>query len=184
MLIEPRKIQGKKQVWTLRCPTILEAGELSKLRVLIDGETENLYREPGEDVLTTADFEKRIQEDILAERTLFLVAEVEGRLAGFARCEGKTLNRFKHTAEFGICVAKEFWGLGIGKVLLESILNWADSAGLEKIVLDVMEENKNAIELYKAYGFVEEGLLIKDRKHKDGKYHNTVVMGRFAEKCD
>nr|WP_250857786.1 hypothetical protein [Oceanirhabdus seepicola] len=35
-----------------------------------------------------------------------------------------------------------------------------------------------AIQLYKKYGFVEEGLLIKDRIHKDGNYYNTVIMGR------
>lgn len=182
MIVESRKIEGKGKAWVLRCPAVADAEELSALRIKIDSETENLYREPGEGVLTPEDFQRRISEDAEAERTLFLVAEVEDRIAGFARCEGKTLSRFKHTAEFGICVAKEFWGLGIGRVLLENILLWADSVGIEKIGLDVIEDNTSAIQLYKAYGFVEEGLLVKDRKHRDGKYHNTVVMGRFADK--
>lgn len=43
----------------------------------------------------------------------------------------------------------------------------------------VVETNKNALQLYKRFRFVEEGLLIKDRIHKDGKYYNTVIMGRL-----
>lgn len=77
---------------------------------------------------------------------------------------------------------KEYWGLGIGKVLLENVLGWADSVGIEKIALTVVQTNIKAIELYKKFGFVEEGVLMKDRIHKDGNYYNTVVMGRLIDK--
>jgi RimJ/RimL family protein N-acetyltransferase len=61
-------------------------------------------------------------------------------------------------------------------------LSWADAAGIEKISLNVVEVNKKAIQLYKHYEFIEEGLLRKDRIHRDGNYYNTVIMGRFARK--
>lgn len=51
-----------------------------------------------------------------------------------------------------------------------------------KISLTVVQTNTKAIQLYKRYGFVEEGLLIKDRIHKDGSYYNTVMMGRVLHK--
>jgi RimJ/RimL family protein N-acetyltransferase len=180
MIIENKRIEGKSLSWILRCPTKNDAIELSKLRVKIDGETENLDRESGEGLLTPEDFEKLIYEDSIAEKTLFLVAEVEGKIIGFTRCEGNKLSRFRHKAEFGICISKEYWGHGIGKVLLENILTWADTAGIEKISLTVIETNIKAIELYKRYGFVEEGLLVRDRIHKDGNYYNTVIMGRLV----
>lgn len=69
-------------------------------------------------------------------------------------------------------------------MLLENILMWADTVGIEKITLTVVETNTKAIQLYKRFGFVEEGLLIKDRIHKDGNYHNTVIMGRFKNMVD
>ena len=177
-----QKIEGKSLKWILRCPTKYDAIELSKLRVKIDGETENLDRESGEGLLTPEDFEKLIYEDTIAEKTIFLVAEVEGKIVGFTRLEGSKLSRFRHKAEFGICISKEYWGHGIGKVLLENILMWADTVGIEKISLTVVQTNTKAIELYKRYGFVEEGLLIKDRIHKDGNYYNTVIMGRLLYK--
>ncbi|MDF2547688.1 MAG: acetyltransferase, gnat family [Anaerosolibacter sp.] len=180
MIIENKKIEGNNLSWILRCPTKSDANQLSKLRVQIDGETENLDREPGEALLTPEGFEKLIYEDSIAERTIFLVAEAEGKIVGFARCEGNKLSRFKHKAEFGICVSKEYWGHGIGKVLLGDVLIWADNVGIEKISLTVIETNTKAIELYRRYGFVEEGLLIKDRVHRDGNYYNTVIMGRLS----
>ncbi|WP_032122993.1 GNAT family N-acetyltransferase [Clostridium amazonitimonense] len=182
MIIDNIRIEGKSLAWILRCPTKHDAIELSQLRVKIDGETENLDRESGEDLLTPKDFEKLIYEDSIAEKTLFLVAEVEGKIVGFTRCKGSNLSRFRHKAEFGICISKEYWGHGIGKVLLENILMWADTVGIEKISLTVVETNTKAIQLYKKYGFVEEGLLIKDRIHKDGNYYNTVIMGKLLDK--
>jgi len=59
---------------------------------------------------------------------------------------------------------------------------WADTVGIEKISLTVVQINTKAIQLYKRYGFVEEGLLIKDRIHEDGNYYNTVIMGRLLDK--
>ncbi|KEI98926.1 GNAT family acetyltransferase [Clostridium botulinum A2B3 87] len=182
MIIENKIIEGKNLTWILRCPTKYDATELSELRVKIDGETEYLDREPGEDLLTPEDFEKLIYEDLIGKKTIFLVAEVEGKIIGFSRCQGSKLSRFRHKAEFGICISKEYWGYGIGRVLLENILIWADVVGIEKISLTVVQTNTRAIQLYKKYGFVEEGLLIKDRIHKDGNYYNTVMMGRLLEK--
>ena len=179
MIIEDKRIDGKNLSWILRCPTKQDAKELSELRVKIDGETEYLDREAGESLLTSEDFEKVIYEDRLAERTLFLVAEVKGKIVGFTRCEGSKLSRFKHKAEFGICISKEYWGCGIGKILIENILMHMDTVGIEKISLTVVQTNTKAIELYKTYGFVEEGLLMKDRIHNDGNYYNTVIMGRM-----
>ena len=179
MTIENKRIESKNLTWILRCPTKYDAIELSELRIKIDGETENLDRESGEGLLTPEDFEKLIYEDSIAKKTIFLVAEVEGKIVGFTRLEGSKLRRFRHKAEFGICISKEYWGHGIGKVLLENILKWADMVGIKKISLTVVQTNTIANQLYKRYGFVEEGLLIKERIHKDGNYYNTVIMARY-----
>ncbi len=178
MIIEDKIIEGKGLTWKLRCPIEADSYKLAKLRVKIDGETEYLDRESGENLLTPEDFEKVIHEDNTSERTLFLLAEVNDKIVGFTRCEGSRLNRFKHKAEFGICIEKDYWSYGIGKILIENVLEVMDRAGIKKISLTVVQTNTKAIQLYKKYGFLEEGILINDRIHKDGKYYNTVIMGR------
>lgn len=181
MIIDSNKIETGGFNWILRCPTVQDAEELSVLRVVIDGETEYLDREAGEAYLSPEDFVTLIKEDLSDEKHLFLVAEAEGRIVGFTRCIGNPLRRFQHKAELGICILEEFCGQGIGKALLEHVLSWADSVGIEKISLSVVQTNIKAVHLYKNYGFVEEGLLIQDRKHKDGSYYNTLLMGRIRK---
>jgi RimJ/RimL family protein N-acetyltransferase len=182
MIIESKVIQGKKLIWNLRSSKKEDACDLSVLRLKIDGETEFLDREPGENFLSPLDFEKLIYEDSISEKNLFLVAEIDDKIVGFARLQGNNLSRFRHKAEFGICIMKDYWGFGIGNTMLESILMIADSNGIEKVSLYVVETNTKAIELYEKYGFKKEGLLEKDRIHKDGDYYNTVIMGRLASK--
>ncbi|MDD7794294.1 GNAT family N-acetyltransferase [Clostridium sp. 'White wine YQ'] len=179
MIINKKQIEGKRLTWILRCPTKGDSEELSALRIKIDGETENLDREAGEGLLSSEDFEKLIYEDSISEKNLFLVAEVGEKLVGFARLQGNELSRYRHKAEFGICILKEYWGYGIGHVLIDNILGQADKVGIKKVCLYVVETNTKAIDLYKSFGFVQEGLLINDRIHKDGNYYNTVVMGRI-----
>lgn len=182
MIISPKDFRVKELDYRIRSAVKDDAGQLSELRLQIDGETENMDREKGEAFLDQAGFEKVIETDTNHPRNLFLVAEMPGRLIGYSRCEGNDLKRFTHKVEFGLGVLKDFWGYGIGKNLMVESISWADSNGIEKIVLNgVLETNEKAIELYKRLGFEIEGLMKKDRILSDGKYYNTYMMGRFKE---
>lgn len=74
-----------------------------------------------------------------------------------------------HIGIFGITVAKEFRGKGIGKVLMERVLE----EGLRKLsqlkiaTLEVFANNHRAIQLYQKFGFKQYGLLPKGIKHKN-----------------
>jgi len=180
MVINQQIYHVKGLKYIIRSADTSDADELSHLRVQLDGETENLDREPGERYMDELDFEKLIQRDTESKRNLFLVAVVHNRIVGFSRCEGNELKRFAHKIEFGVCIAKEFWAYGIGKGLLQQSILWADRAGMKKMTLNVLETNKKAIRLYEKFGFEVEGILKNDKLLSDGKYYNTVVMGRFA----
>lgn len=156
-----------------------DAENLAEVRLQIDGETENLDREKGEAYIDELGFKQIIKEDTKSISNLFLVAEENGRIVGFSRCEGNKLKRTSHKVEFGVCVLKEYWGYGIGKNLLKESIHWSDSNDIKKITLNVLETNAKAIELYKKYGFEVEGVLRKDKVLSDGNYYSTVLMGRF-----
>jgi RimJ/RimL family protein N-acetyltransferase len=155
---------------------------LSKVRLQVDGETENMDRERGEAYIDELGFKQIIIEDTESPRNLFLVCEVGNRIAGFSRCEGRPLKRVSHKVEFGVCVLQEFWGYGIGKNLLQETIRWADANDIQKISLNVLETNEKAITLYKNNGFEIEGVLKRDKLLSDGHYYDTVVMGRFHPK--
>jgi RimJ/RimL family protein N-acetyltransferase len=181
MMVKPKEFFQKNLSYNIRSAIEKDAKNLSDVRVEIDGETENLDREKGESYIDEENFKQLIKEDTESVHNLFLVCEVNGRIVGFSRCEGNDLKRMSHKVEFGVCVLKDFWGYGIGTNLLKETIKWADTSGIKKITLNVLESNKKAIMLYKRYGFEVEGVLKKDKVLSDGNYYNTVVMGRFKE---
>lgn len=179
MIISKKEYTIKGLSYTIRSAKESDAKELSDLRLQIDGETEYLDREQGEGFIDANGFEELIKSDTKKEKNLFLVAEVDGRLVGFSRCQGYHLKRFSHKVEFGVGILKNYWGFGIGKNLLIESINWADSNGIKKMGLHVLETNEKAIKLYEKLGFEIEGVLKKDKILSDGQYYNTISMARF-----
>ena len=109
---------------------------------------------------------------------LLIVAEIEGQVVGSIDfCNGHR-KRIAHTGEFGMGVAKDARGLGIGRLLLLELIAWAKTNSvIEKINLCVHHTNTRAIAMYEKYGFVKEGLRTKDLKYSDTEYVDTVLMG-------
>lgn len=178
MIISENIFTVRGLTYRIRSAAIGDAKQLSALRLKIDGETEYLDREPGEAFLHEKDFEVLIQEDAKQSRHLFLVADIEGEIVGFSRCEGHSLKRSAHKVTFGIAIQKDAWGYHIGKELLAASIDWADQQGIQKMSLHVLETNQKAIRLYECHGFLIEGVLKNDKRLADGLYYNTVVMGR------
>ena len=181
MIVDPLEFHIRDVNYMIRAASENDAKKLSEVRVQIDGETENMDREQGEGYIDEAGFRQVIKRDHDSLHHLFLVCEVNGRIVGFSRSEGNPLKRKAHQVEFGVCVLKEFWGHSMGTNLLKETIRWADEIGMKKMTLSVLETNKKAIMLYEKYGFEREGVLRKDKLLSDGKYYNTVLMGRIKE---
>lgn len=180
MKINEQHFNVKGKAYTIRSAVLSDAQSLSALRMQIDGETENLDREPGEAFIDPAGFEELIQKDTNNNKNLFLVAVAGGEIIGYSRCEGNLLKRLAHKAEFGVCILQDYWGYRIGKNLLNMSIDWAEANNIKKIALTVLETNTSAINLYQKLGFQTEGILKKDKLLSDGNFYNTVVMGRIS----
>ncbi|MCM3601872.1 GNAT family N-acetyltransferase [Robertmurraya korlensis] len=182
MIINNQEYQVHGLKYTIRSAFETDAETLSDLRLQIDGETEYMDRERGEGFINAEGFEQLIKSDSESAKNIFLVAVVDGRIVGYSRCEGSNLKRLAHKVEFGICVLKDFWGYGMGRNLLKESVAWADFNGVKKMNLHVLEINTKAIQLYEMFGFTVEGVLKNDKLLSDGKYYNTIVMGRWNSK--
>lgn len=180
MKLASKHYKSNNLTFIIRSAEEKDAASLSKIRLQIDGETENMDREKGEGFLDEAAFKSVIAADSAANNSLFLIVETAGgRLVGFSRCEGGILKRTSHRAEFGVCVLKEFWGYGIGSLLLKNSIEWADSIPLKKLSLHVLETNHKAVSLYTKHGFEIEGILKYDKQLADGQFYSTIMMGRY-----
>ena len=77
---------------------------------------------------------------------------------------------------FGIAITKEFWGLGIGKYLMEACIECAREAGYLQLELEVVAENERAVEMYRRAGFIEYGRNPKAFRLRTGEYQELIDM--------
>ncbi|HUB31151.1 MAG TPA: ribosomal protein S18-alanine N-acetyltransferase [Terracidiphilus sp.] len=91
------------------------------------------------------------------ERRFACVAEVEGRIAGFAIAGLAVPEAELET----IAVAREFQRRGVGRRLLDVVAGRARSLGAEEMHLEVRVSNQPAREFYGVTGFVEKGRRIR-----------------------
>lgn len=106
------------------------------------------------------------------------VAEVEGAIVGTAGVTGTG------PSELGMLVVPAWRGRGVGSALLRASIAWAREAGSHKISLQVWPHNAAAINLYRKYGFVEEGYLHRHWRRRNGELWDAVIMGLSLEKGD
>ncbi len=110
-----------------------------------------------------------------------MVVEVGGQVAGMAGLHVNGGKR-RHVGNLGIMVGAGFQSRGIGKALMEALLDIADNyLGLVRVELEVLADNKRAIHLYESLGFETEGCKRKDIFRR-GKYADVLVMGRVRER--
>lgn len=81
-----------------------------------------------------------------------------------------------HRAEFGISILKEYWGLGIGRALMEACIHCAKTAGYAQLELEVVAENARAIFMYQTAGFVEYGRNPKGFRSRNAGYQELISM--------
>jgi RimJ/RimL family protein N-acetyltransferase len=163
---------------TIRSAEAADAAEVLAFRKTAADETEFLMGAADEIRRDIAQQAEYLQTTLLSPTDLLILAEVEGRVAGIAGLEGSRLRRFAHSVTLGIAIGREFWRLGLGRALMESLLLWADTHGVVRIALEVVETNMPAIRLYTSLGFEHEGRLRARRKHGD-VYLDNYMMSRL-----
>lgn len=108
----------------------------------------------------------------------FVAIESDGELLGHLAINSTLKPRLKHSASFGIAVAKTFRGKGVGRFLMEYLLSYCDEQlNLTRLELEVHANNVAALVLYKSFGFKVEGTKRKAVLVEDDLI-DIVIMSR------
>lgn len=154
-----------------------EPADAAGIAVLLGrpGTVEGTLQIPEMPVASRLEFLQRIE-----PRDCKLVAVAGAEIVGSASLHSVGLSlRRTHVRSLGIAIAPEWQGRGIGRRLLERLLDWADNWGaVLRIELHVHADNERAMALYRSLGFVEEG------RHKGysltgGRYIDSLSMARL-----
>ena len=143
----------------------------------VAGETDFLTFGPGEFGGSEECQRQTYALALITDNELFLMAEINGRIVGNLAFRGLCRPRVEHSGEFGITILQEFWGLGIGRYLIEYLIGWARAGGIvRKINLRVREDNIRGQKLYKRLGFNEEGRISRDFFYNN-RFYDSIFMG-------
>ncbi|MCT4563123.1 MAG: GNAT family N-acetyltransferase [Maledivibacter sp.] len=158
---------------TIRAVKMSDATDLNEMRVQ-DGVRENTLGLFSETVMNSENFLKSLD-----GASHLLVAEVQGKVVGVAGLNVMKNPRKRHSSSLAISIRKEYQGQGIGRKLMESLLDLSDNwLMLIRVELGVLEGNDRAMNLYKSLGFEVEGKK-KYATVRDGKYVDEYLMARY-----
>lgn len=167
----------------VRKPMVSDAEALIEQMKLVDSETKFLAREPDEFNLTVEQEVGFIKSSLENEDISFSIGLVDNTIVG--NCSvGLIMNkrRFLHRAALGIAIRKDYWGNGIGKIMMKECIEWCKSKGVEQLELDVVADNERGLGLYKSLGFEVFGTKKHALKYDDGTYADEYYMILFLNK--
>ncbi|WP_430791450.1 N-acetyltransferase family protein [Virgibacillus flavescens] len=124
---------------------------------------------------------EQIQEILNNENETIIIAVINDVIVGSIMFQSHRLKRMSHTGSISMSISENYRSIGIGKILLKALLDWAETHPLiEKVSLGVFSTNLRAISLYKRMGFMEEGRKVKEFKINENKYVDDVLMYKFV----
>ena len=116
---------------------------------------------------------------LIAEREAFLVAEVDGAVAGFATWgQFRGGIGYRYTIENTILLRPNAGGKGLGRALMEALCAAAKAKGHHSIWAGVSGENPEGVAFHAALGFTQIARL-PEVGHKFGRWMDLVLMQRM-----
>ncbi len=122
---------------------------------------------------------RRRFEAIRAQGLPWIVAEIEGEVAGYAYAGAyRTRPGYRHTLEDSIYVHPRRLGHGAGHALLARLIERCEAAGCRQLVAVIGDSgNAASIRLHAAHGFEPAGTL-RSIGFKHGRWVDSVLMQR------
>ncbi|MDK0979691.1 GNAT family N-acetyltransferase [Clostridium perfringens] len=143
--------------------------EISKIRKM-PGVMENILSNKDEE-------EELIKEKIInrGKNQYWYVVEEDGKVIGLGILMNHGNLRKKHVGVITLMVNSDYQNKGVGSLLMDKLINLSESLNIIRLELCVFRDNYKAINLYKKFGFKEEGIKVKSAL-KNGEYIDEVMM--------
>ncbi|MEU8309987.1 GNAT family N-acetyltransferase [Actinomadura sp. NPDC048955] len=157
-----------------------DASTLVELQHILDSETEFMLLEPGERELDLEPLKLRLAARAEGRDLSYLVVALEGPAAvGYVDVSVLPFARARRTGYVVAGVRSGHGGRGLGGALMREALREAQTRGMRRLELTVMEHNRRALALYLNCGFQVEGLrraALDVQGHRMNEYYMGLLL--------
>ena len=116
------------------------------------------------------------------DNQITLLAFLNDKIAGLVNITADQRKRVRHIGDLFIVIGKKYWNNGLGSLLLEEVVEWAQASGiLRRLQLTVQTRNLAAVHLYQKHGFVIEGRQERGAYIEEGDFIDVYLMGRLID---
>lgn len=127
----------------------------------------------------TLNTQEAIFEEKLQKGFPVIVAEMNNEVVGFGYySEFRFREAYKFTVEHSVYANKNAIGKGIGKLLLNELIERAKKQNLHTMIGVIDSENTNSIDFHKKFGFEEVG-FIKESGFKFDRWLHSVIVQKI-----
>jgi len=167
------------RVLLIRDAKVSDANEIVGYMRRVTIETHYMVTKP-EEVLDVPMERSIIKSHLNNPRKLMIVGVLDDRIVSLLSFSTFRRKRVSHSGELSLSVLKDYWGLGIGSAMMETLIEWARKKRIVRIQLEVLEDNERAINLYRKFGFIVEGRKRKAVRLEEC-FKDTLIMALILE---
>ena len=133
-------------------------------------------------LLTSEEMEIFLNKQASSDNQITLLAFLNDKIAGIVNITADQRKRVRHIGDLFIVIGKRYWNNGLGSLLIEEAIEWAQASGiLRRLQLTVQTRNQAAVHLYQKHGFVIEGRKERGAYIEEGKFIDVYLMGKLID---
>ena len=132
--------------------------------------------------MSESEMQRFINKQAQSDNQITLLAYLNEELVGVINITADQRPRVRHIGDIFLGIKKVYWGNGLGSILMEEAIEWAQSSGsIRRLQLTVQKRNLAAVHLYKKLGFIIEGQQERGACIEGGEFLDVYLMGRLID---
>ena len=166
----------------IREAEVEDAAELVSFLNRVSVETDFTSLDRDGILMTDTEMELFLDKQAHSENQITLLALLNDEIAGIVNITADQRKRVRHIGDLFIVIGKKYWNNGLGSLLLEEVVEWAQASGiLRRLQLTVQTRNQAAVHLYQKHGFAIEGRQERGAYIEEGEVIDVYLMGRLID---
>lgn len=136
-----------------------------------------------EDDFRNSEIITRLINACLAENWRQIVAVVGNAIVGYSAVR-RLPGWSNHVADIILLMDAHWRRSGLGTALAQAIFGAARDLGVNKVIVEILEEQQASRAIFERLGFRVEGILSVHTCDRQGQYHNLLILAYQVSSCN